>query len=254
LYHTDKKNSYLNSLHHWFSIHLVTPVYRASYQFNHFFSDIDKVKKLKTVKQMNHVLRVENTYLQKKIHTLVRYQDSYLNFKNSLNYFHLEKGTFLITEQISPNYPGNYHRVLINRGYYDGVVKGAPVLGIHGIIGQIISVNKHYSHLMFLDDSDSVIPLKSKELSGQFLAHGQGTNKPLVIKNSYGEMKYLSNKTYFLASGLGDRYPENYPVALFQSLTHRQNKSTLYLKPLEQLNKGHFYVILLNNKPFSEKK
>jgi rod shape-determining protein MreC len=240
----------LAKAHYFFEQHFIAPIYQFSAHTHNVINNFQRINQLGSIRQMNHVLRVENNYLQHKISTIVHYQDRYLNFKRSLAYFHLQQGTFLIAEQISPNYPGYHHQVMLSRGQADGVTIGSPVLGTHGIVGQIVSVTATDSRLMFLDDIDSIIPLKSSYLSGQFLGYGQGSGKPIKIKAVYSKIDYLNHHALFAASGLGNRYPAGYPVAYFNHATLVHNKFyTLFLNPLESLNHGHFYVILLNRPP-----
>lgn len=102
--------------------------------------------------------------------------------------------------------------IWINKGARAGVTLDQPVIDAHGIIGQVIEVTPFRSSVMLITDAMHAIPVRVLRSGLLTVAKGTGRIDSL-------ELPYLPRAAdirvgdLLISSGLGERYPADYPVA-----------------------------------------
>ncbi|MCY4329267.1 MAG: rod shape-determining protein MreC [Endozoicomonadaceae bacterium] len=102
--------------------------------------------------------------------------------------------------------------ITINRGLKDGVFIGQPVLDASGIIGQIINTSYFSARVLLLTDSNSRIPVEVSRTGYQTIAAGNYIDNLLILLN-IPDTTDIKVGDLLVSSGLGGRFPANYPVA-----------------------------------------
>lgn len=103
-------------------------------------------------------------------------------------------------------------QVLIDKGKQDGAFEGQPVLDERGIVGQLVAVGPTTSRVLLIADEMHAIPVRIYRNDVRAIAIGSGSIDRLTLQ-------YLPHSTdvregdLLIASGLGGRFPEGYPVA-----------------------------------------
>ena len=103
-------------------------------------------------------------------------------------------------------------QIVINKGSRDKIYMGQPLLDAGGIMGQIIHVNPFSSTAMLITDPNHAIPVQVNRNGLRAIAVGTGAPDNL-------EIPYLPNSAdikegdLLTSSGLGGRFPPDYPVA-----------------------------------------
>lgn len=103
-------------------------------------------------------------------------------------------------------------QIVVNKGSRDKVYQGQPLLDAGGIMGQIIHVNPFSSTAMLITDPNHAIPVQVNRNGLRAIAIGTGAPDHL-------EIPYLPNSAdikegdLLTSSGLGGRFPPDYPVA-----------------------------------------
>ena len=104
------------------------------------------------------------------------------------------------------------HRVLIDRGSRDGVVRGQPVIDAHGVFGQTINVGPQAAEVILLSDPTHAVPVQVQRNGLRTIAVGTGDSARLTLP-------YLPRNAdvqpadLLLSSGLGGVFPAGLPVA-----------------------------------------
>jgi rod shape-determining protein MreC len=85
-------------------------------------------------------LELENSRLRK----FIRFQD-------------LEKEVLVAAKVISRDPSPWFRTIMIDKGAMDGLSKGLPVLVSEGVVGQVVTVAKHYSRVLLVTDRNSAV-------------------------------------------------------------------------------------------------
>ena len=123
----------------------------------------------------------------------------------------------LIAELLSVDLEPFTNQVVINKGSNQGVYEGQPLLDAHGIMGQVTRVGPITSTVMLITDPNHAIPVAINRNGLRAIAMGNGSADEL-------DVPYFPNDAdiqvgdLLITSGLGERFPEGYPVATINSI------------------------------------
>ena len=145
----------------------------------------------------------------------------------------------LVADILSISLDSTLNQVTIDRGKVDHVFVGQPVLGAHGVIGQVVSVGRQLSRVLLLTDRSSAIPVMSQRTHQRSIVVGWQHHSPGTLKliTHASDFDVKVGDTY-VASGLALHYPVGYPVARVTQI--RTNSDTgqkdIILSPIAHLN------------------
>ncbi|HET7314248.1 rod shape-determining protein MreC [Salinisphaera sp.] len=138
--------------------------------------------------------------------------------------------------------------VKLNKGSVDGVFVGQTLIDAHGIMGQVTDVTPLTSRAILISDPNTGIPVQVNRTGLQTIAQGTGhtgaLTLPFLPNNADIEVGDL-----LISSGLGGRYPPNYPVARVTRVVHRPGEEFLDVtaEPTANLNHGREVLLVWNN-------
>jgi rod shape-determining protein MreC len=118
----------------------------------------------------------------------------------------------LVAELLSVDLDPYRQQVVINQGSTDGVYKGQPLIDAHGVMGQIIHVGPLTATALLISDPNHALPVQINRNGLRTVAAGTGEPDRLnllYIPNSAD----IREGDLVVTSGLGGRFPPNYPVA-----------------------------------------
>lgn len=110
-------------------------------------------------------------------------------------------------------------QALLNKGKKDNIYVGQPVLDAYGVMGQVISVDLMTSRILLITDAKSAIPVMSVRTGLQAIAVGLGRLDKLELVN-VPETVDIQEGDLFVTSGLGQRFPDGYPVGIVSNVAH----------------------------------
>ncbi|NOY62099.1 MAG: rod shape-determining protein MreC [Gammaproteobacteria bacterium] len=119
----------------------------------------------------------------------------------------------LIAELLAVDLEPFSRQVTLNKGRRQGVYVGQPLLDAYGIMGQTVRVGPLTSKAMLITDPSHALPVQVNRNNLRAIAVGSGS--PELI-----ELQHLPNNAdivmgdLLLTSGLGGRFPRDYPVAI----------------------------------------
>lgn len=118
----------------------------------------------------------------------------------------------LIAELLAVDLDPFSRRIVINKGTNDNVYLGQPVLDAEGIMGQVVHVGPFSGTAMLITDPSHAIPVHVNRNGLRAIVVGTGAADSL-------DVPYLPNSADIIegdlltSSGLGGRFPRDYPVA-----------------------------------------
>lgn len=156
-------------------------------------------------------LKAEQLLLKAKLQRLnaIETENNYLKalFQSSKQV----QGKALIAELLAVSTEPFVNQVVLNKGTRDGVYAGQPVLDASGIMGQVITAGPITSRVLLINDPRSGVAVQSVRNGMRAIAVGDsysGKLKLMYVPNTAD----INVDDVFMTSGLGDRYPEGYPV------------------------------------------
>ncbi len=102
-------------------------------------------------------------------------------------------------------------QIVLNKGTRDGVTVGQPLLDAHGILGQVVHAAPYTSSALLITDPTHALPVQVLRNGLRSIAFGSGSSNRL-------DLPYLANNAdiqvgdLLVSSGLGGRFPADYPV------------------------------------------
>jgi len=146
------------------------------------------------------------------------------------------------------------HQIVINKGAINDVYEGQPVLDAKGIVGQIMQVSSTNSRVLLIADVTHAIPVRVARNNVRLIASGSGSLDELLIQH-VAHSSDLKIGDILLSSGLGNIFPEGYPVATITSIIRDESRPfpQVRAKPIAQLDRLK-YLLLLWSERISEDK
>jgi rod shape-determining protein MreC len=146
------------------------------------------------------------------------------------------------------------HQIVINKGAINGVFEGQPVLDAKGIVGQIMQVSSTNSRVLLIADVTHAIPVRVARNNVRLIASGSGSLDELLIQH-VAHSSDLKIGDILLSSGLGNIFPEGYPVATITSIIRDESRpfSQVRAKPIAQLDRLKYLLLLWSERTSEDK-
>ncbi len=143
-------------------------------------------------------------------------------------------------------------QIVINRGKNDGVYEGQPVLDDKGIVGQVLHVGTISSRVILITDVTHAVPVRIRRNGIRIIATGTGHIEKLT-HNHVPHSADIRAGDLLLTSGLGEKYPEGYPVSVVTTVTLDESRTfaTVISKPVAQIDRLRYLLLLWPEKPAS---
>jgi len=146
--------------------------------------------------------------------------------------------------------------IVIDKGRKDGAFQGQPVIDAHGVIGQITAANLFDSRVTLITDSSHDIPVQVVRNGLRTILKGSSGSNDLVAP-FLTRSADIKKGDVLVTSGLGGRFPPNYPVARVDRVVAHPNEAFLKITatPMAELDHGRLVLLIWpgNVKPGAEK-
>lgn len=155
-------------------------------------------------------------------------------------------GRVLTAEIINISFTPGVRRVLINRGATDGVLEGQALLDAHGLMGQVVEVLPFTSWVMLITDSRHGTPVQVNRNGERAIARGSRGDIPELELEYVPDTSDIEVGDLLVSSGLGQRFPKDYPVAEVTSVVHDRGQPFARIKarPLAQMDRTRHVMLL----------
>ncbi len=155
-------------------------------------------------------------------------------------------GKILTAEIINISSDTGSRRVLINRGEQHGVELGQALLDAHGLMGQVVEVLPFTSWIMLITDSRHGTPVQVNRSGERAIARGSRGEVPELELEYVPDTSDIVVGDLLVSSGLGQRFPKDYPVAQVTSVVHDRGQpfATIKARPLAQMDRTRHVMLL----------
>lgn len=203
--------------------------------------------------KQNLDLKTEELILKAQVQRLLAIESENNQLKKLLQSSKQIQGKTEIGQLLAIDSDPLVHQVIIDKGIHDNVYVGQPVLDAFGVIGQIIQVGPLNSRILLINDPKSGIPVQNVRNLIRAIAVGDGATGQLRLMN-VTQTTDIRMGDMFVTSGLGQNYPEGYPVGHVVNITQEPGMAfvTVKLMPSAHLNQGRQVLLIWPNKHLNE--
>ncbi|WP_404401348.1 rod shape-determining protein MreC [Idiomarina seosinensis] len=136
-------------------------------------------------------------------------------------------------------------QLVINKGALNGVYEGQAVLDSRGIVGQVQDVGSNTARVLLISDQSHAIPLRSERKDIRALAQGTGEIGRLQLM-FVPHSTELAVGDLLMSSGLGNVFPEGYPVAKITGIERDESLpfAKVQADPISQLDRVRNVLLL----------
>jgi rod shape-determining protein MreC len=157
-----------------------------------------------------------------------------------------QRFTFQFAELIDVDLDPFSHKVIIDRGSDHGIVVGQAVIDGAGVMGQVEDVNLHLSTVRLISDPNHALPVQINRTGLRSVAFGLGTTEYLSLPTVPLQAD-VREGDLIVTSGLGERFPAGYPVAIVASIDRREGQTftRVLATPLAALDRGREVLLIV---------
>lgn len=193
----------------------------------------------------NLKLKTDQLLLRSQLQRLIAIESENNYLKALLQSTKQVKGKTLIAELLSVTSEPFVKQVVLDKGTRDTVYVGQPVLDANGVMGQIIQAGPITSRVLLITDPHSGIAVQNGRNGVRAIALGDTYSGKLKLMY-VAKTADIKVGDIFLTSGLGDHYPEGYPVGKVATVninpTHQF--AEVYLQPSARLESSRQVLLV----------
>lgn len=196
----------------------------------------------------NQQLQARTLVLELRAQRLAALEAENSELRELLNASEQVDDRVLVTSVIAVDPDPYSQRILINKGGQDGVFVGQPVLDAHGLLGQVIDVLPFSSRVLMIADPNHAIPVQVNRNGVRAIAVGTGSLSELDLIYVPATADIIPGDL-LVSSGLGDRYPRGYPVAVVTAVENIPGQSFALVKaePSAQLDRSRHLLLVFSH-------
>jgi rod shape-determining protein MreC len=171
----------------------------------------------------NKLLKEERFVLRTQLQKLISLKAENAQLRNLLGAEEKVQGNQLVAEilQVAPD--PYTHELVINKGHLHDVFVGQAVLDAYGVMGQVIEVSQLTSRVLLITDPRHAIPVRSERSGERTIALGNGMQGFLTLQYVRSTADFQVGDL-LLSSGIGQRFPDGYPVATITQIEEKQGQ------------------------------
>ena len=163
-------------------------------------------------------LKSEQLLLKSQVQRLLAIESENNQLKALLRSSTQVRGKVLIAQLLAVDTDPFINQVVLDKGMRDGVYVGQPVLDANGVMGKIIQVGPLTSRLLLITDNRSGISIQDTRNGIRAIAVGDNYSGKLRLVNIPETVDFQKGDV-LVTSGLGEQYPEGYPVGEVTNVT-----------------------------------
>ena len=183
----------------------------------------------------NQRLKEENLNLKSQMQQIYRLESENKRLYELIDSKPKTENTYLFADIVSTSKILNKHQILINRGSRNGIKLGSSIVNADGIVGHVIRDQIFASEVLLISDLEHAIPVEIVRTGLRSIAIGTGEFNKLKI-NTLPINSDIQKEDIIITSGLGDRYPEGFPVGTITEISREVGNPFLEIEILPFAN------------------
>ena len=205
----------------------------------------EQITSHQTLISTNRRLTAENSELQGRMLRFQALEEENSRLRTQLSASLSVGDRVTLAELVGVNLSPYKQEVIIGRGSTSGVYSGQAVINDKGVMGQVTRVTPFRSTVLLITDTLHSIPVRVLRTGLRTIALGTGRIDRL-------ELPYLPDSAnirvgdMLVTSGLGGRFPPDYPVARITSIEKGEDMraSIVVATPLANLAQDHDVMLV----------
>lgn len=151
----------------------------------------------------------------------------------------------LVAELLSVDLDPYRQEVVINKGSRDEVYRGQPLIDAYGVMGQIVRVGPFTATALLISDPNHALPVQINRNGLRTIAAGTGESDRLNLLYIPNSADVRVGDTV-VTSGLGGRFPPNYPVAQVVEVRRQPGRpfADVVARPKAQLDRSREVLLV----------
>ncbi len=193
----------------------------------------------------NASLRSESLLLKSQLQQMAALRAENGRLRELLNSSALVQDDVLVAELIGISPDPVRHQVVLNKGEGDGVYMGQPLLDASGLMGQVVQVGAGSARVLLITDATHAVPVQVNRNGVRAIAEGVGRLDQLELRHVAATTD-IEAGDLLVTSGLGQRFPEGYPVAEVVSVERDPGQAfaRVVARPMAQLNRSRHVLLV----------
>lgn len=193
----------------------------------------------------NLALKAESRILNARLQKTQVLQAENTRLRNMLGSSRKLVDEVIVAELLSVDQSPYRQLIEINKGTIEGVTIGNAVIDDFGVMGQVIHVNRYTATIILISDPEHAIPVQFIRSGTRSVAFGNGSADQLELRYLPATADIMVNDQ-LVTSGLGGRFPADYPVATVTSITPDLTRGfvSVLAKPLARLDSSREVLIV----------
>ena len=189
-------------------------------------------------------LKDENLNLKIKLQELQSLKDENLRLRNMAKESTIIANKQTLVKVISTSAHPNKKIISIDKGRKEGIFEGQNVLGLKGLIGQVIEVNYLTSKVLLISDLNHNVPAQITRTGEKLIVSGMGRDDKLRV--SYAPLNMdIKIGDIVATSGIADRFKLNIPIGKISDVIYNQDKNFIEAIVLPYENIGNIAELIL---------
>ena len=205
----------------------------------------DNIQSHSFLRERTQKLDRENLVLKGRSQQMAALRAENARLRALLNSAALLQNDVLVAELIGVSPDPVRHQMILNKGASDGVYVGQALIDEAGLLGQVEEVSEFSSRVLLITDATHSIPVQVNRNGVRAIAEGVGNLGSLEIHHVAATTDIVEGDL-LVSSGLGDRFPVGYPVAIVSRVSRDPGKTfaTIEASPVAALDRSR-YVLLV---------
>lgn len=201
------------------------------------------------IMEENERLSRENLVLQGRSQQMAALQAENVRLRALLNSTTMLRNDVLVAELIGVSPDPVRHQLVLNKGELDGVFVGQPLIDADGLMGQIVEVSSRTSRALLITDATHSIPVQVNRNGVRAIAEGTGSLGALEIRHVSATTD-IQVGDLLETSGLGERFPEGYPVAVVTEIERDPGQMFAHVvaRPSAALDRSRHVLLVFGNR------
>ena len=235
---------------------VVYPIHNISMLPKSFFSNfVTEYQDVEVLENEISELKKENLNLKIKLQELAQLKEENNRLRDIQKKSESIAKKQTIVKVVSNSASPNKKIVVIDKGTNQGIYIGQNVIGINGLIGQVVETNFMSSKVILINDINHNVPGEVNRTGEKVIISGSRDNDQLTI--NYAPVDTTIEKGDVIStSGIAERFKPKIPIGKVTLIEKDSEKrfSKIEIEAFENLNNLSELILIWDYKPVESKK
>ena len=218
---------------------LITPIqYLASTPSTFFSKFVEEKKTIEQLKQKIEDLEKQNTAMKINLQRIDVLENEVSRLRSIKRQMDNNLKNVKIAQITQKDVIPNKKSIQINVGSNYKTKVGQTVMGVNGLLGQVVEVNVYSSKVLLITDNDSNVPAKIARTGQQIIIKGRSQDDMLEISFLPNDSE-IESGDLIITSGQANRFIPSLKIGRVVEVIRNEGErfSQVIIKPLEDATK-----------------